>query len=166
MELVVAVALVGLLAAVVLPVANRFSGSGSEEARLTEFHDLVTAVVLLMADNKLDSIPNPVTGSTQPCTVGTKLLTGFPDTDSDSGQGAGSDGGKALDFQGSLYVFTGPPDDRDKQGYVLSGHDAVAGDGQAVLVNYVHQPEAAYCYTADGDGTVHQYAEDGTEQTS
>ena len=109
MELVVAVALVGLLAAVVLPVANRFSGSGSEEARLTEFHDLVTAVVLLMADNKLDSIPNPVTGSTQPCTVGTKLLTGFPDTDSDSGQGAGSDGGKALDFRGSLYVFTAPP---------------------------------------------------------
>ncbi|MCH8974534.1 MAG: hypothetical protein IH869_05610 [Chloroflexi bacterium] len=49
---------------------------------------------------------------------------------------------------------------------MLYDHDAVGGDGQAALTNYVSRPEAAFCYTADRDGTVRQYSEDGTEQTS
>ncbi len=63
-------------------------------------------------------------------------------------------------------MFTGTPSGRDKQGYVLYDHDAVGGDGQAMLFSYVSLPEAMYCYTADRDGTVRQYLEDGTEQTS
>ena len=161
-----AVVLVSVLAAVVLPVVNRFTGSGTEEARLIEFHDVQTGVILMMTHNDIFSIPNPVTGSTPPCTVGTKVLSAFPDADSDNGQGAGNDGGKDLDTSGNPYTFTGPPGSRDKQGYVLYDHDAVGGDGQAVLFSYLSPLEAAYCYTADPDGTVRQYLEDGTEQTS
>ena len=165
-ELLVAVVLVSVLAAVVLPAVNRFVDSGTEEARLTEFHDVETAVILMMTHNEILSIPNPATGGTLPCTVGTKVLSGFPDADSDDGRGAGNDGGKELDVEGTPYVFTGPPSGRDKQGYVLYDHDAVGGDGQAALFSYVSLPEATYCYTADRDGTVRQYLEDGTEQTS
>ena len=166
LEMLVAVVLVSVLAAVVLPMVNRFAGSGTEEARLTEFHDLDTAVILLMTHNELFFIPNVVTANTPPCTVGTKVLTEFPDTDSDNGQGAGNDGGKDVDIFGNPYTFTGPPSGRDKEGYVLYDHDAVGGDGQAELFNYLYPFEAVYCYTADRDGTVHQYLEDGTEQTS
>ena len=93
-ELLVAVVLVSVLAAVVLPVVNRFGGSGTEEARRTGFHDVETAVILLMTDSQILSIPNPITGNTPPCAVGTKVLAAFPDADSDNGQGAGNDGGK------------------------------------------------------------------------
>ncbi|MCI0816017.1 MAG: prepilin-type N-terminal cleavage/methylation domain-containing protein [Chloroflexi bacterium] len=165
-ELLVAVVLVSVLAAVVLPMVNRFADHGTEEARLTEFHDVATAVILMMTHNEILSIPNPVTGGTLPCAVGTKVLSGFPDADSDNGQGAGNDGGKELDVEGKPYVFTGPPSGRDKQGYVLYDHDAVGGDGQAALLSYVSLPQAAFCYTTDRDGTVRQYLEDGTEQTS
>ena len=165
-ELLVAVVLVSVLAALVLPVVNRFGGSGTEEARRTGFHDVETAVILLMTDSQILSIPNPITGNTPPCAVGTKILAALPDADSDNGQGAGNDGGKELDIEGGPCVFTGSPSSRDKQGYVLYDHDAVGGDGQAALINYVSLPEAAFCYTADPDGTVRQYSEDGTERTS
>ena len=161
-----AVLLVSLLAAVVLPVVNRSADSGTKEARLTEFHDLETAVILMMTDNEIVSLPNPVIGNTPPYTVGTKILSAFPDTDSDDGQGPNKDGGKDVDTSGNAYTFTGPPNGRDKQGYVLYGHDAIAGDGQADLFHYLYPREAAYCYTVDRDGTVHQYLEDGTAQTS
>ena len=164
-ELLVGLLLVSILAAVVLPMANRFAESGTEEARLTEFHDISTAVILLMSHNEIFSIPNPVTGNTPPCTVGTKVLSEFPDTDSDNGQGAGNDKGKDLDIFGNPYTFIGPPSGRDKQGYVLYDHDAVGGDGQAALFNYLYPLNAAYCYSTDSDGTVHRYLEDGTEQT-
>ena len=96
----------------------------------------------------------------------TKLLTEFPDVVSDNGQGAGGEGDKDLDTLGNPYTFTGPKSGRDKQGYLLYDHDAVGGDGVAALVSYLDQPQAAYCYTAERDGTVRQYLEDGTEQTS
>ena len=165
-ELLIAVLIVSVLAAVVLPGVNRFADSGNNETRLTEFHDVATGVILLMTHNQLFSIPNPVTGNTPPCTVGTKLLSEFPDTDSDNGQGAGNDGGKELDIFGNAYTFTGNPNGRDKQGYVLYDHDSVGGDGQAELFDYLYPLNATYCYTTDSDGTVHQYLEDGTEQTS
>ena len=49
---------------------------------------------------------------------------------------------------------------------MLYDHGALGGDGQAELFNYLYPLDAQYCYTSDGDGTVHQYLEDGTEQTS
>ena len=79
---------------------------------------------------------------------------------------AGMIDSKELDTLGNPYTFTGPPSGRDKQGYLLYEHDAVGGDGEAALVNYLDQPQAAYCYTAVRDGTVRQYLEGGTEQTS
>ena len=91
-ELLVAVVLVSVLAAVVLPAVNRFVDSGTEEARLTEFHDVETAVILMMTHNEILSIPNLATGCTPPCTAGTKVLSGFPDAHSDARRGAGARG--------------------------------------------------------------------------
>ena len=165
MELLVVLLILSVLAAVVLPVVNRFLGSGENEARLTEFHDVSAGIILMMTHNKITAIPNLVAGNTPPCTVGTQDFLSFPDTDSDSGQGAGADGGKEFDPKGNAYVFTGPPSDRDKQGYVLYNHDPVGGDGPAALFNYLYPRAAKYCYTTDADGTVRQFLEDGTEQT-
>ena len=165
MEFLVAVLILIVVAAVVLPAVNRFGESGTEEAKLTEFHDVATAVVLLMSHNEAFSIPHPVTGNTPPCTVGTKILSEFPDTDSDNGLGAGNDGGKERGVLGNRYTFTGPPEEQDLQGFVLYDHDPFGGDGPGALLNYLYPLNATYCYTVDSDGTVHQYLEDGTEQT-
>jgi len=52
-ELLVVVAILGVLAAVVVPNVVRFMGSGTIEAANTEAHDVQTAVVAYMADNNL-----------------------------------------------------------------------------------------------------------------
>lgn len=52
-ELLVVVAILGVLAAVVVPNVVRFMGTGTIEAANTEAHDVQTAVVAYMADNNL-----------------------------------------------------------------------------------------------------------------
>ena len=52
-ELLVVVAILGVLAAVVVPNVIKFMGSGQMEAANTEAHDVQTAVVAYMADNNL-----------------------------------------------------------------------------------------------------------------
>ena len=43
-ELLIVVAILGILAAVVIPNVGRFLGRGEDEARRAEFHDVTTAV--------------------------------------------------------------------------------------------------------------------------
>jgi len=52
-ELLVVVAILGVLAAVVVPNVVKFMGSGTVEAANTEMHDVQTAVVAYMADNNV-----------------------------------------------------------------------------------------------------------------
>ncbi len=52
-ELLVVVAILGVLAAVIVPNVGRFIGSGTIEAANTEAHNVQTAVVAYMADNTL-----------------------------------------------------------------------------------------------------------------
>lgn len=59
-ELLVVVAILGVLAAVVVPNVVRFMGSGTVEAANTEMHDVQTAVVASMADNNLTDITGTV----------------------------------------------------------------------------------------------------------
>jgi len=75
-ELLVVVAILGVLAAVVVPNVVKFIGSGTVESANTEAHDVQTAVVAYMADNNLTDCTGdigptadiPVGGATDPAT--------------------------------------------------------------------------------------------------
>ena len=54
-ELLVVVAILGVLAAVVVPNVVKFMGSGQVESANTEAHDCQTAVVAYLADNNLST---------------------------------------------------------------------------------------------------------------
>ena len=156
-ELLIVVAILGILAAVIIPNVGRFLGRGEDEARRAEFHDLATAVTALMTENNLSSIPTRVTADTLPCTTGTQDMTAFPDTASVAGSA-----NKLNDPAGDAYVSAIDPED-DKDGYLLFGHDPLADGVQAASaapgpeVNYINFNNTTHCYTIDTNGTVHQY---------
>ena len=55
-ELLVVVAILGVLAAVAVPNVGKFIGRGQEEAKETEYANVVTAVTAAMADAITDNI--------------------------------------------------------------------------------------------------------------
>ena len=59
-ELLIVVAILGVLAAVVIPNVGRFIGRGETEAAETEFANIQSAVVAMMTDNGLQSLITPV----------------------------------------------------------------------------------------------------------
>lgn len=130
----------------------RVSVTPSEsEAQNTEYNNIVAAVSAMMEDNKLTSIPNPVTGAANR----TRDMTAFPDATSNDTV----PGGKTNDPNGNAYnVAAG-----DKAGYILYGHDIIGDSATTGLVNYVTFAQSEYWYTIDSDGTVHQYDADGNE---
>ena len=158
-ELLIVVAILGILAAVIIPNVGRFLGRGQDEARRAEFHDLSVAITALMVENNLASIPTPATADTAPCTVGTQDMTAYPDTASVAGSSE-----KLADPGGVTYVDLADPIG-DLNGYLLFGHDITGGDNQTALVNYINFDNTTHCYTIDDNGTVHQYDLAGVEQT-
>ena len=78
-ELLIVVAILGVLAAVVIPNVGRFIGAGEEEAKDIEFSNIQATVHGMMVDNGLDTLPNPVD------TVATNDMSAFPDATSDWG---------------------------------------------------------------------------------
>ena len=64
-ELLIVVAILGVLAAVVIPNVGRFIGRGEDEAASTEFANIQTAVIALMTDNQLDGLPTGYRSSGQ-----------------------------------------------------------------------------------------------------
>ena len=56
-ELLVVVAILGVLAAVIVPNVGKFIGSGTVESANTEAHNVQAAVIAFMADNNESSIP-------------------------------------------------------------------------------------------------------------
>jgi len=144
-ELLIVVAILGVLAAVIIPNVGRFIGAGEEEAKETEFANVQTAVVAMMTDNGLSALPNAIDTSTNDMSL-------FPD----SATVAGSDD-KLTDPAGYTYG-TG-----DKDGYILYGHD-ISGSGvlgeenpDQTDANYVATGTTAYWYTVYSDGTVYQH---------
>ncbi len=138
-ELLIVVAILGVLAAVVIPNVGRFIGRGEEEAKDTEFANIQAAVQAMMTDNEISVLPTPVTSSTN-------NMAAFPDT---SALGVGL---KDKDILGATY--TAP----DKTGFVLYQHDRIADSSASVnLTNYVATQTTAYYYDVDGMGTVTQY---------
>jgi len=137
-ELLIVAAILGVLAAVVIPNVGRFIGRGEAEAALTEEKNIQSAVVAMMVDNQLATLPNPVD------TTPTNDMSNFPDT---STCGAG----KMTDPDGFPYFFA-----FDKDGYILFRHD-IKGDGtQDDLVNYVAKRYTKGTYIVNEKGTVTQ----------
>jgi type IV pilus assembly protein PilA len=138
-ELLIVVAILGVLAAVVIPNVGRFLGTGEAAAKDTELHNLQSAVVAMMTDNNISALPNPVT-------AGTGAMDAFPDATTTAAA-------KGLDAG-------------DGDGYLLFSHDMTAGGSVAdgFLENYLTFNVTSYCYTVLGDGTVTQLATkwDGT----
>ena len=159
-ELLIVVAILGILAAVVIPNVGRFLGSGTEESQDTEFQNVITAVSSMMVDNSIASLPNPsalaTTFGTGGCDTGTKLMTEFPDATSVIAVD------KILDPNGGTYV-EGVDPLGDKAGFLLFSHDLVAGDDQVSLVNYMSVGSTAFCYQTTGDGTITQFDVTGTQ---
>jgi len=138
-ELLIVVAVLGVLAAVVIPNVGRFIGAGESEAKDTEYQTVQSAVHAMMVDNELSVLLHPVD------TVATNDMTQFPDTSV-----CGVD--KLKDVLGNNYTLL-----FDKNGYILYGHDRIADSDTSNLSNYVATDTTAYWYTVTEDGTITQY---------
>ena len=159
-ELLIVVAILGILAAVVIPNVGRFLGSGTEESQDTEFQNVITAVSAMMSDNSIASLPNPsalASGSgTGGCDTGTDLMTEFPDLTSVP------ETDKILDPTGTAYT-NGIDPLGDADGFLLFAHDITGNNDPAATVNYMSVGSTAFCYQTTADGTITQYAKDGTQ---
>jgi len=138
-ELLIVVAILGVLAAVVIPNVSRFIDAGEEEALETELANIQTAVIAMMVDNQLSTLPNPVSAATA-------NMSEFPDLIS----ACMTAGQKVNDPNGEPYQAD------DKDGYLLYGHDIDANDSDNTTVNYVAQQFTKGTYTCDAFGTVTQ----------
>ena len=160
-ELLVVVAILGILAAVIIPNVGRFLGRGETEAGDTEFQNVITAVVAMMVDNGISALPNPSalakTKGTGGCDTGTTLMTEFPDLLS-----AVASKDKLTDPNGGTYL-AGEDPLGDKDGYILFDHDIVAGDDQVLLVNYMSLSSSSLCYQTTADGTITQFDSAGMQ---
>jgi type IV pilus assembly protein PilA len=153
-ELLIVVAILGVLAAVVIPNVGRFIGRGEEEAKDTEFANVQSAVVSMMVDNNLSTLPNPLSTTTD----ATQNMATFPDNLSGPTTDGDSNGvmDKLHDPYGGTYEAG------DKLGYILYNHDITGDNGQSSLVNYVATANTTCWYTCDAAGTITQYDTDPT----
>ncbi len=143
-ELLIVVAILGVLAAVVIPNVGRFIGAGEDEAAATELSNIQSAVTSMMVDNGLATLP----AGTFPDLIGeaTGNMSLFPSTaactvDKISGpvQGGGTDDYTDLDLNGDI----------------LYQHDLYAdGSATADLVNYVQTQTTKGTYYITANGTV------------
>ncbi len=142
-ELLIVVAILGAVAAVVIPNVVRFTGHGEVEAPEIELKTIQTAVVAMMVDNQLDTLPSGyVDGTVIPATDN---LSKFPHGT------APCETVKINDPNGYFYIVT-----LDKDGYVLYQHDIIGDGTQNNLVNYVATETAKGTYSVDENGTVKQ----------
>ena len=139
-ELLIVVAILGVLAAVVIPNVGRFIGRGEDEAAETEFANIQSAVVAMMTDNGLETLPNPVD------TTATDNMSLFPDPTS----ACTVAGQKVNDPDGTAYTAS------DKDGFILYKHDIEADSAVNVTVNYVATEMTKGTNTVDAAGTVVQ----------
>ena len=134
-ELLIVVAILGVLAAVVIPNVGRFIGRGEVEAAATELSNVQSAVIAMMTDNGLQTLPTPVGTATD-------NMSAFPDTTAAASKGN--------DPNGNAY------DASDKAGFILYQHDIIADGAQTGLVNYVATGTTKGTYTVNAQGTVTQ----------
>ncbi|MFC1860554.1 type II secretion system protein [Chloroflexota bacterium] len=156
-ELLIVVAILGVLAAIVIPNVGRFIGAGEGEALETEFSNVQSAVHSMMVDNELQTLPNPIASGSE-----TNDMGAFPDaTVTLATKGADAAFVTAAIAAGDITA--------ERTGWLLFGNQIVvdvdsdgtydAGDGDAILeVNYVATDTTTASYWVDDDGTVTQVA--------
>ena len=137
-ELLIVVAILGVLAAVVIPNVGRFIGRGETEAGKTELTNIQSAVIAMMTDNQLSALPNPED------TTARSDMTLFPDGTS------AVTADKVTAPNGVAYLAG------DKNGFILYQHDITADGAQTGLVNYTATQTTKGTYTVDAAGTVTQ----------
>ena len=142
-ELLIVVAILGVLAAVVIPNVGRFIGAGETEAQETEFANIQTAVHSMMVDNGIATLPAGFVDGT--VISATNDMTKFPH------ETAVCETAKLIDPLGYYYAVAS-----DKAGFILYGHDITGGDAQTALVNYVATATTTCWYSVDASGTVTQ----------
>jgi len=135
-ELLIVVAILGVLAAVVIPNVGRFIGRGETEAAETEFANIQSAVVAMMTDNQLQALPTAVN------VTATNDMAQFPDTSAVGDKGKDADG---TDFAAG-----------DGTGFVLFDHDITADGANTSLVNYTATQYTKGTYIVTTAGTVTQ----------
>jgi type IV pilus assembly protein PilA len=141
-ELLIVVAILGVLAAIVIPNVGRFIGRGETEAAETELENVQSAVLAMMTDNSLDTLPS----GTFPAdtTSATNDMAAFPST-------AACTTDKVYDPDGDAYTAS------DLDGYILYQHDIIADSSNSTaLVNYVATRYTKGTYYVDALGTVVQ----------
>ena len=74
-ELLVVVAILGVLAAVVVPNVTKFVGAGTIESADTEAHNVQTAVIAYMNDNRLSTIAGGTVGPSNDLAPGSANTT-------------------------------------------------------------------------------------------
>jgi len=142
-ELLIVVAILGVLAAVVIPNVGRFIGRGEEEAADTEFSNVQTAVISMMTDNGLSELPTGYVDGT--VIAATDNMSLFPHPTAACGTTA-----KEFDPDGNTYTGS------DQDGYILYKHDIEADNSTATTVNYVAMEMTKGTYYVDKYGTVTQ----------
>ena len=158
-ELLIVVAILGVLAAVVIPNVGRFMGAGQEESAETELANIQLTVTMMMTNN--------VTSTIKPVAVGdaTNDMNLFPDVTSTC-----ADKGADADFV--LAAIAAADITAGVDGYLLWGHQVVndvngngtydagdsmlGGDATTGTVKYVGSRYTTGTYWAETDGTVHQ----------
>ena len=144
-ELLIVVAILGVLAAVVIPNIQQFIGAGETEARETDFATIQSSVHAMMLDNEISSIPNAVVW-TDSTTGAVNDMGAFPDPDS-----VGGSADKLTDPAGVAYTAVDAP------GYLLQDHDKTGAGVAGPYVDYVGMSTSEYYYTCETDGTVRQW---------
>ena len=144
-ELLIVVAILGVLAAVIIPNVGQFIGAGETEARQTEYQTVQTSVHQMMVDNEISSIPNAVIW-TDSATGAENDMGAFPDPTS-----IGGSADKLNDPDGTAYTAVDDP------GFLLQDHDKTGGGVAGPSVDYVAMGTSAYFYTCEIDGTVRQW---------
>ena len=124
--LIILLPTVFIMAGVVLAIAM---DKESESEQKTELWTIRSAVIAMMVENGLTSLPNPVSEPTRD-------MTKFPDATTSPQQ-------KGLSA-------------KDKPGYVLYGHDYLPDEGPVLTVGYISMHRTNWAYTATSDGSVRQ----------
>ena len=137
-ELLIVIAILGVLAAVVIPNVGKFLGRGETEALKTEFHNIASAVLAMMVDNNITAIPTPYTDNA----AATNDMTKFPDNQTTWTAKGGTGSGK--------------------DGYLMFEHQKA---GTTNTTNYVNIKTTKGYYTVEADGTIHQWNKSGSGAT-
>ncbi|GAH99305.1 unnamed protein product [marine sediment metagenome] len=160
-ELLIVVAILGVLAAVVIPNVGRFLGRGEEEARTVEYNTVRLGVTALMVENGLAQIPDPSHLFIDD--VATSDMDEFPDTTATlltKGADAAFVAAAVLNGDIALAADALP-------GYLLYGHTLVidvnrdgtydVGVDSINTVNTLSTNPLEYYYTCDAAGEIRQF---------